>query len=154
MDTAVRALAVYNGELIAGGYFTTAGGVTCNCIARWSATGGWQPLGSGMDYVVDALTVYNGELIAGGGFTTAGGHPCAFVARWSCTPLIGDMNCDGTIDFGDVNPFVAHLSDFGAWQMTFPGCPPENGDINGDGIYGQGSFGDINPFVELLVGGG
>ena len=43
----VCALTVYNGELIAGGWFTTAGGVTCNCIARWDGSA-WQPLGSGM----------------------------------------------------------------------------------------------------------
>ncbi len=28
-----------------------------------------------------------------------------------------------------------------------------NGDINGDGTYGQASFADINPFVGLLTGG-
>jgi hypothetical protein len=33
-------------------------------------------------------------------------------------------------------------------------CAPLNGDINGDGTYGQLSFGDINPFVTLLTGGG
>ena len=35
-------------------------------------------------------------------------------------------------------------------NISYCGCPPENGDINGDGTYGQGSFGDINPFVTLL----
>jgi len=29
------ALTVYDGELIVGGRFTTAGGVVCNNIARW-----------------------------------------------------------------------------------------------------------------------
>ena len=67
------ALTVYNGELIAGGRFTTAGGVTCNYIARWNGAT-WQPLGAGMNGDVYALTVYNGELIAGGYFTTAGGN--------------------------------------------------------------------------------
>jgi hypothetical protein len=65
----------------------------------------------------------------------------------------GDLNCDGSIDFGDINPFVLYQSNFPAWQFTFPGCPPQTGDINGDGTYGQGSFGDINPFVALLSGG-
>jgi hypothetical protein len=66
--------------------------------------------------------------------------------------LTGDVNCDGTVDFGDINPFVLLLSDAPAWQAAYPGCPPQNGDINGDGTYGQGSFGDINPFVLLLSG--
>jgi len=62
----------------------------------------------------------------------------------------GDLNCDGTVDFGDINPFVLYLSNFPAWQAAYPECPAENGDINGDGDYP--SFGDINPFVALLAG--
>jgi hypothetical protein len=62
----------------------------------------------------------------------------------------GDMNCDGKIDFGDINPFVQYLSSFASWQATYLNCNPLNGDINGDGTYGQASFGDINPFVALL----
>jgi hypothetical protein len=64
---------------------------------------------------------------------------------------VGDLNCDGEVDFGDINPFVLYLSDFTAWQAAYPGCPPHNGDINGDGSFP--SFGDINPFVALLSGG-
>ena len=60
----------------------------------------------------------------------------------------GDLNCDGQIDFGDINPFVQYLANFSAWQTTYAGCPPPNGDINGDGTYP--SFDDINPFVALL----
>jgi hypothetical protein len=66
----------------------------------------------------------------------------------------GDLNCDGAVDFGDINPFVLLLSNAAAWQATYPGCPMINGDINDDGVYGQTSFGDINPFVALLTGGG
>ena len=65
----------------------------------------------------------------------------------------GDVNCDGVVDFGDINPFVQYLSNFSAWQATYPRCPALNGDINGDGTYGYLSFGDINPFVALLSGG-
>ena len=69
-----------------------------------------------------------------------------------CEPLcIGDLNCDGNIEFGDINPFVLYLSNFTAWQAAYPGCSAENGDINCDGTYGEGSFGDINPFVALIV---
>jgi sugar lactone lactonase YvrE len=63
----------------------------------------------------------------------------------------GDLNCDASINFGDINPFVLYLSDFAIWQSTYPQCPAENGDVNGDGSYP--SFGDINPFVALLTGG-
>ena len=66
---------------------------------------------------------------------------------------VGDLNCDGVTDFADINPFVLFLSNFAAWQAEFPGCDPANGDINGDGTYGQWAFDDINPFVQLLAGG-
>jgi len=62
---------------------------------------------------------------------------------------VGDLNCDGSVNFGDINPFVLFLSNFAVWQATYD-CPPTNGDINGDGTYP--SFGDINPFVALLTG--
>jgi hypothetical protein len=67
-----------------------------------------------------------------------------------CPPNLGDLNCDGAVNFGDINPFVMYLSDYATWQQTYPGCNPRNGDVNGDGDYP--SFGDINPFVALLVG--
>ena len=63
---------------------------------------------------------------------------------------VGDLNCDGLVDFGDINPFVLYLSNPSGWQATYPACPMLNGDINGDGTYGGSSFGDINPFVVLL----
>lgn len=72
MNSYVWALAVYNGNLIAGGYFTNAGGAGANYIAQWDGTN-WTGLGTGMNERVRALTVYNTNLIAGGGFTTAGG---------------------------------------------------------------------------------
>jgi C1A family cysteine protease len=65
--------------------------------------------------------------------------------------MVGDLNCDGTADFGDINPFVLYLSNFAAWQITYADCPATNGDINSDGLYPD--FGDINPFVALLSGG-
>jgi hypothetical protein len=61
------------------------------------------------------------------------------------------MNCDGSVDFGDINPFVLYLADYSAWLAAYSGCPPQNGDINEDGAYPD--FGDINPFVALLTGG-
>src|SRR5207247_965296 len=83
-------LAVYDGELIAGGYFTTADGIEADYIARWNGTS-WQSLGSGMSAGaasypgVFALTMYNRELIAGGGFTSAGGVSANYIARWNGT---------------------------------------------------------------------
>jgi len=61
---------------------------------------------------------------------------------------LGDLNCDGQVSFADINAFVLYLSNFPAWQTTYAGCDPKNGDINDDGNYP--GFGDINPFVTLL----
>ncbi|MEW6200281.1 MAG: endonuclease/exonuclease/phosphatase family protein [Planctomycetota bacterium] len=60
----------------------------------------------------------------------------------------GDLNCDGRVDFGDINPFVLALSNPAGYQVLYPGCPLLNGDINSDGRF---DFGDINPFVALLA---
>jgi hypothetical protein len=64
--------------------------------------------------------------------------------------LKGDLNCDGVVSFGDINPFVQSLSDPASYANTFPWCDALNGDINNDGVE---NFGDINPFVALLSGG-
>ena len=65
-------------------------------------------------------------------------------------PLTGDLNCDGSVNFVDINPFVLRLSNPTAYQAAYPGCPNANADINADGSV---NFRDINPFVALLAGG-
>jgi hypothetical protein len=62
--------------------------------------------------------------------------------------LPGDMNCDGSVDFGDINPFVMTLTDPDGYVTQYPDCDILNADINGDGLV---DFGDINPFVALLT---
>jgi len=61
--------------------------------------------------------------------------------------IVGDMNCDDHVDFGDINWFVMALSQPGVYLELQPTCRILNGDINDDG---QLDFGDINPFVALL----
>ena len=77
------------------------------------------------------------------GWGTANNFAVETVAR------LGDLNCDGAVNFGDINPFVLALSDPAGYHQQFPGCDIANGDINGDGHV---DFGDINPFVALLSG--
>ncbi|MFN8820975.1 MAG: hypothetical protein ACK5ZA_04480 [Betaproteobacteria bacterium] len=77
--------ALPNGDLVAGGRFTSIGGVACNRIARWNGTA-WSPLGLGTNADVQALTVLaNGDLLAGGAFTTADGVTVNGIARWNGT---------------------------------------------------------------------
>src|SRR5947207_797535 len=68
----VLALAVSGDDLYAGGYFTNAGAVPANSIAKWDGST-WSALGSGMNYTVSALAVSGSNLYAGGSFSTAGG---------------------------------------------------------------------------------
>lgn len=78
----VNALCVYNGELYAGGFFTAAGGIPANNIAKWNGTS-WQTLGSGTNGEISAMCVHNGKLYVGGSFTTAGGLAVQGLARWN-----------------------------------------------------------------------
>lgn len=64
------------------------------------------------------------------------------------TVLPGDLNCDGVVNFDDINPFVLALSNPAAYGQQFPNCNILAGDINGDGRV---DFADINPFVALLT---
>jgi len=75
-------MTIYNGKLVVGGVFTTAGGVTCNQIAQWDGSS-WTPLGTGMDgNEVEYLTTYNGNLIACGKMVTAGGVTVDDICMW------------------------------------------------------------------------
>ncbi len=109
----------------------------------WSTGGGYE-LGGTVGQP-DA-----GVALTGGGWTLTGGF---WPGGAPSGPMIlrGDLNCDGAVDFADINAFVLYLSNFSVWQATYLGCPPENGDIDADGNYP--SFADINPFIALLTGG-
>ncbi|MGA2555545.1 MAG: hypothetical protein ABSG04_04650, partial [Verrucomicrobiota bacterium] len=88
MNNRVDALAVSGSSLYAGGYFSAAGPVAANLIAKWDGSV-WSALGLGISGggqfgpVVDALAVSGTNLYAGGYFTTAGGVPVANVAKWN-----------------------------------------------------------------------
>ncbi len=127
-----------------------------------------EPAGSRWLMLVEPLTLNPGEtsvfevqelmppnMLPGGyrviaKLTNAAGR----VAHWdgeliTVVPgLVGDLNCDGRVDFADINPFVLALTNLPQYELTFPGCPFVNRDINGDGRF---DFGDINPFVKLLT---
>jgi parallel beta-helix repeat protein len=62
----------------------------------------------------------------------------------------GDMNCDGLVDLGDVEPFVLALTDPARYAAAYPTCNINLSDLNADGAIN--AF-DIDPFVALLTGG-
>jgi hypothetical protein len=63
---------------------------------------------------------------------------------------VGDLNCDGAVNFDDINPFVLAVSDPGAYETEFPDCDVNLADCNDDGAV---NFDDINAFVALLGAG-
>ena len=70
-------------------------------------------------------------------------------AYYTSHDVLGDMDCDGDVDFDDINPFVLALSGEAAYYAQFPDCNWLNGDIDNNGAV---DFDDINPFVGLIGG--
>jgi trimeric autotransporter adhesin len=88
-DPDVDALAIFDdgcgASLYAGGWFSHAGGVEVNGIAKWDGTQ-WCALGDGAGDVVSALTVLDDgsgpALFVGGSFYAIEGRRMQGVARW------------------------------------------------------------------------
>ena len=85
-----------------------------------------------------------GAVMTGADFTLVGGFWAGL--RYS----LGDLNCDGTLDAFDIDPFVLALTDPPRYMATYPHCDLWLADIDGDGWI---TAFDIDPFVELLTGG-
>ena len=60
----------------------------------------------------------------------------------------GDLNCDGTIDARDIEPFLLGLFDREEYDARWPACDAEVlGDTNLDGFFNAS---DIETFLDLL----
>jgi hypothetical protein len=89
----------------------------------------------------EASRAYVGGSYTGEGVTSATRMQFTYSVG---TPVCrGDCNCDGSISFADINPFVSVLS--GGTPCNFDNC-----DVNADGVI---DFADIDPFVRLLTAG-
>ena len=105
-------------------------------------------LPAGSHWRLDAAWAINDQSqIAGLGLHN--GQPRAFLMT-PTTVLVGDLNCDGFVNNGDIDPFVLALTNGSAYHAAYPNCNLMAGDINGDGLFNNG---DIDPFVVLLTGG-
>ena len=71
----------------------------------------------------------------------------------ACAPVrtIGDMNCDGSLNSLDIDPFVLALTDPGNYVVQHPACVANNADCNCDGSLNSL---DIDPLVAMLTGQG
>ena len=61
--------------------------------------------------------------------------------------VAADMDCDGDVDFDDINPLILAISDPNAYQAQFPNCNLLNGDLDGDGDV---DFDEIDYFGGLF----
>lgn len=88
LNNLVNTMTIYDGELIVGGAFTNAGGVSANYVARWDGAS-WHPLGEGVrDETtgigrVSDLAVFKGNLIVAGYFSKAGAVGAKNIAQWN-----------------------------------------------------------------------
>ncbi|MCH8807421.1 MAG: hypothetical protein IH986_15235 [Planctomycetes bacterium] len=137
--------------LYAGGRFVRAGTLRVNLVARWDGAA-WSNLGAGLGDAragVFGVTTYDDGtgpgLFFGGNFQTAGNFAVPGVAKWGC--VRGDLNCDGVLNGGDIDPFFLALSDPAAYQTAFPSCNIQLGDMNGDRRVNAA---DIDPFFICL----
>ena len=78
--------------------------------------------------------------VLGGTATMNLNGPLVLVGTLPSQMLLGDINCDGSIDLLDVAPFV---------DMLAAGTFSEKADINQDGSF---DLLDVQPFVNLLAG--
>ena len=116
----------------------------------------------GLDRTTQFLGDYLGLAVAGDHaypcyVSTQNGDTDVFtnVITYNPTPPLcrGDMNCNGVVDFGDIDPFVAALGctdgDPNCWPPAgIPdACPWLNADCNEDE---EVTFADIDPFVALI----
>ena len=172
VDSLVNALAVSGNDLFVGGYFTQAGGLTANYVARWR-DGAWASLGmgtsNGVSNVVAALAVSGKDLFVGGEFTEAGGVSANRVARWTGNVWANlGVGIGDSATYSEVNALaVSGTNLFVGGKFRLAGGMPANNIARWDGnawsSLGAG-IGDTLTFAEvktiavsgndLYVGGG
>jgi hypothetical protein len=115
------------------------GGACLTVITTWKHSESVPPLAPGC-YDVYVQLFRDGALF----------RPPVLLGSIVVRPAIrrGDMNCDGVLNFRDINPFVLRLTDPSAYEAAQPACNGDSADMNADGVV---DFRDINPFVELML---
>lgn len=99
-----QGLAPWNHQLVACGYFYTAGGVPVNNIASWDGAE-WHDIGQGFTATpVTNVIDYGGTLIAAGGYglgsAVATGAPMGDVARWNGSQWVSMGSRAGGLNYG------------------------------------------------------
>jgi hypothetical protein len=113
VNNVVNVLAVVGDEVFVGGWFTEAGGVSANRVARFNRqTDTWSSLGTGssngVSSTVFALAVVGNAVFVGGSFTSAGGVSANNVARFNTQT--NTWSTLGTGSSNGVNGYVSALA--------------------------------------------
>ena len=147
-----------NGDLVAGGAFSSADGVPVANIARWNGSA-WSPIGAGLpttssQYGVRALAqLPNGDLVAGGNFWLSNG--AMSIARWDGTTwsALGG----GITGFASSTVFALHVQSNGdlvmGGQFTTVGGIPTANIAMWDGSVWSSLASGTDAVVQALVEG-
>ena len=115
---------------------------------QWRQDGEDIPGANSDTYTIDPVTtddagVYDVVVTNDGGSTTSNGATLTVLVCGS-----GDLNCDGTVNLFDVEPFTLAVTDAPAYEAAYPECDIINGDCNLDTVV---NLFDIDPFVVLMT---
>ena len=121
----------------------------------WTVDGGGEMFTTGGDFELSGTVGQpdaNTTVMTGGDFELAGGFWPGAAAMEPQFEL-GDLNCDGSVNGLDIDPFVLVLTstppEYPEYYAQHPDCDPLLADCNTDGsINGL----DIDPFVAILTG--
>ena len=141
LNSTVRALAVFDGRLIAAGQFTTAGGQPANHVASWNGSS-WQAMDSGMDSPVFSLGIYNSGLHAGGLFNSASSQAVGRIAYWKFCPHCPGTDGSGTVNIDDLVTVIT------SWGTCGSPCPADVAPGSGDGVV------NIDDLVQVITAWG
>ncbi len=99
---------------------------------------------------VDRIGLYGMDLLGGGEDFVDVKQLGVYQAFEAPPALLGDANCDGLVNNGDIDAFVLAVTDPVAYVAAYPDCDINNCDVNQDGLINNG---DIDGFVAILSGG-
>lgn len=99
-------------------------------------------------YLVRAWGVScDGRTIVGSGYFS-GSKSEAWAVYLGRPERAADLNCDGSLNAGDIEGFALALRGVEAYELEYPICNRDNADCNADGsINGL----DVEPFLRLIM---
>jgi Zn-dependent metalloprotease len=129
--------------------FTVTAAGAAPLAYQWRHAGDDISGATGTSYTIPAVATAdagNYDVVVSNGCSSVTSAAAALTVT-GCADSPGDMNCDGGIDFFDIDPFLMALFNPAAYESAFPQCNLFNADMNHSGTV---DFFDIDPFLECL----